>query len=37
MSYIKEEFPGMIDNHWDWDLLENMLYWNMMKNQQRNQ
>lgn len=25
MSYIKEEFPGMIDNHWDWDLLENIL------------
>lgn len=25
MSYIKEEFPGTIDNHWNWDLLENIL------------
>ena len=25
MSYIKEEFPGTIDKHWNWDLLENIL------------
>lgn len=25
MSYIKEEFPETIDNHWNWDLLENIL------------
>jgi len=25
MSYIKEEFPGVIDTHWNWDLLENII------------
>lgn len=25
MQYIKEEFPGMIDTHWNWDLLENII------------
>ena len=25
MLYIKEEFPGTIDNHWNQDLLENIL------------
>lgn len=25
MSYIKEEFPGTINDHWNWDLLENIL------------
>lgn len=25
MNYIKEEFPGTIDNHWNWNLLENIL------------
>ena len=22
MEYIKTEFPGLIDTHWNWDLLE---------------
>nr|WP_142411358.1 hypothetical protein [Clostridium sp. Marseille-P7770] len=25
MRYVKEEFPGVIDTHWNWDLLENIL------------
>ena len=25
MLYIKEEFPGTFDSHWNWDLLENFL------------
>lgn len=25
MNYIKEEFPGTIDNHWNWNLLENII------------
>lgn len=25
MLYIKEEFPGVIDTHWNWDLLENII------------
>jgi len=25
MSYIKEEFPKTIDNHWNWDLLNNII------------
>ena len=25
MLYIKKEFPGVIDNHWNWDLLENII------------
>ena len=25
MLYIKEKFPGTIDEHWNWDLLENIL------------
>lgn len=25
MNYIKEEFPGTIDKHWNWDLLENII------------
>lgn len=25
MSYIKKEFPGVIDIHWNWDLLENII------------
>ena len=25
MAYIKEEFPGVIDTHWNWDLLENII------------
>lgn len=25
MSYIKEEFPGVIDTHWNWALLENII------------
>ena len=25
MRYVKEEFPGVIDIHWNWDLLENIL------------
>lgn len=25
MNYIKEEFSGVIDNHWNWELLENII------------
>lgn len=25
MEYVKEEFPGVIDTHWSWDLLKNIL------------
>ncbi|RHV70239.1 MULTISPECIES: hypothetical protein [Clostridia] len=25
MDYIKEEFPGVIDAHWNWDLLDNII------------
>ena len=25
MEYIKTEFPGVIDTHWNWDLLENII------------
>ena len=25
IQYIKEEFPGVIDTHWNWDLLENII------------
>lgn len=25
MKYIKEEFPGVIDSHWNWELLENII------------
>lgn len=25
MNYIKEEFPGVIDSHWNWELLENII------------
>lgn len=25
MNYIKNEFPGVIDTHWNWDLLENII------------
>ena len=25
MLYVKQEFPGVIDTHWNWDLLENIL------------
>lgn len=25
MVYIKEEFPGCIDKHWSWKLLENVI------------
>lgn len=24
-NYIKEDFPGTIDNHWNWDLMENII------------
>lgn len=25
MEFIKEEFPGVLDTHWNWDLLDNIL------------
>ena len=25
MSWLKEEFPGCLDNHWHWDLIENII------------
>ena len=25
MLYVKQKFPGVIDTHWNWDLLENIL------------
>lgn len=25
LDYIKEEFPGVIDTHWNWDVLENII------------
>lgn len=25
MCYIKQEFPKTIDNHWNWDLLGNII------------
>ena len=25
MSWLKEEFPGVIDTHWNWDLVENII------------
>lgn len=25
MQYVKEEFPEVIDTHWNWDLLENII------------
>lgn len=25
MSWLKEEFPGAIDTHWNWDLVENII------------
>ena len=25
LLYVKQEFPGVIDTHWNWDLLENIL------------
>ena len=25
MNYIKKEFPGVIDNHWNYELLENII------------
>ena len=31
MLYIKEEFPGVIDTHWDWDLLENIITYAVSK------
>ncbi len=27
MHYIKQEFPQTINNHWNWDLLENIIDW----------
>lgn len=29
MLYIKENFPGTIDNHWNSDLLENIINYGM--------
>lgn len=29
MTYIKEEFPGTIDKHWNWNLLENIIDYGM--------
>lgn len=31
MLYIKEEFPGVIDTHWNWDLLENIITYAVSK------
>lgn len=25
MSWLKEEFSGVIDTHWNWDLVENII------------
>lgn len=25
MSWLKEEFPGVVDTHWNWDLVENII------------
>ena len=25
MSWLKEEFPGVIDTHWNYDLVENII------------
>lgn len=25
MSWLKEEFPGVLDSHWNYDLVENIL------------
>lgn len=25
MSWLKEEFPGCLDTHWNWDLVENII------------
>ena len=25
MSWLKEEFPGCLDSHWHWDLIENII------------
>lgn len=25
MDWLKDEFPGCIDSHWNWDLVENII------------
>lgn len=25
MSWLKEEFPGVVDTHWNWNLVENII------------
>lgn len=25
MSWLKEEFPGVVDTHWNWELVENII------------
>ena len=25
MSWLKSEFPGSVDNHWNYDLVENII------------
>ena len=25
MNWLKEEFPGVIDTHWNWEFVENII------------
>lgn len=27
MQWIKEEFPDVLDNHFNWDMMENLIDW----------
>lgn len=38
LQWIKEEFPGCLDNHFNYDLMENLIDWAMEnKNVSKNQ
>lgn len=38
LHYIKETFPGCVDNHWNYDLVENIVEYGLKnKNYSKNQ
>lgn len=38
MSWLKEEFPGVVDTHWIWNLVENIIdYATKNKNASKDQ
>lgn len=32
MSWLKDEFPGCVDSHWNWDLVENIIDYGVEHN-----